>query len=87
MMMDVMKFHTGRKSGFEHFHMDKCCDRFDLVRRQVVHKFVHQGPPCPETVRGVLPPRLGHTGHGPLESMAMCINRRRQENTDMEIGV
>ena len=86
LIVGVVKLANRGIARLLHLHKNKGGDGFDLLRGQVFEEPVHQHAPGPETVtsgRAV----LGHSGHRPLERMAVQIAKRRQQRIDSFVAV
>ena len=73
--MEIVEFDTCCITSFEHFHLNKCCDVFDVTRCQAFQEPEHQFAPRPEIVLSIRSATLGKSGHGMLESMRMNVGR------------
>ncbi len=71
-----------RHNPLQHFHLHEGGNRLHIFRRQGVQKAEHDLAPGPETVAAFATAPLAHARHGPLERMAVQVDRGRQKNAD-----
>ncbi len=78
-VMQVVEFADAREARFQHFDIELCCDRLDVVGRDGKCDAVHRLAPGPKIVR----PRTAmfrEPGHGTLEGVAVEV--RHAGNAD-----
>jgi hypothetical protein len=68
--MQVVEFDDCGVAGFQHFHIGKGGDGFDVIGREPRQEAVHQLAPSPEAVVDRTSP-FGERGHAARESVAM----------------
>ena len=78
-VMQVVEFGYCCVTDLGHLDEGHGGDRLHLIRGQCFEESVHQSPPCPETVTRIRPPCLGQPGHCALESVAVQVRRRGQD--------
>ncbi|MNE45072.1 hypothetical protein D3C80_1393390 [compost metagenome] len=84
-VMQIVELADAAETGFEHFHIELRRNRFDLFRRHLQGKTIHQHAPAPKTVVG-RSAKFGQAGHGALECVAVKIAHGRDENRMALVG-